>query len=186
MIYESSPWKQELKRRVKQIGKYNTVIRFDNKFDATYIIMEKNLMFSAFATRKLIECEKLSDSADSYSFPIKAYRPLKPVDRMHRWPDEDTHDWNHPVRLTALGKNICNWLIHSYIFCLLFEENGPVTGLYVSSDYDRNKYLYEIELKSWLDYLNYVAADNVVAMESHYDDNKHDYIVIRKERRDYL
>ena len=180
MIYESSPWKQELKSRVKQIVKYNTVTHFDNKFDATYTTMEKNLMFSAFATRKLIECKKLSDSADSYSLSIKKYRPLKSVDRLHCWPNENTHDWGHPVISTALAKDICNWLIHSYIFCLSFEENGPVTGIYVSSDYDRNKYLYEIELKSWLDYLNYVAKDNIVAMHYCYNDGKHDYI-IRKD-----
>jgi hypothetical protein len=182
MIYESHPWKQELRHWSKQIEKYNNTSCFDNRFDSTYTIIEKCIMYSAFITRKLVECEKLSNNADLYAFQIKAYKPLKEVDRLHIWLNEDSHNWEHPFQMSVLGKNICNWIIHSYIFYLQFEKSGHVIGFYISSDYDRNKYLYEINLKSWLDYLNYVSADHVVTQTSHYDSNKRDYIISEKER----
>lgn len=182
MIHESYPWKQELKRHIKQIRKYNSADRFDLRFDSTYTILEKSIMYSAFAARKLIECNKLSDSSDSYSMQINAYRPLKKVDVMHRWPENNTHDWYNPIRVTAFGKNICNWIIHSYIFCLIFDENGSVEGIYLSSDFDKNKYLYEILLDRWLDYLTFVSDDSIVDLVLHYDSEKSDYLFARKER----
>ena len=73
-------------------------------------------------------------------------------------------------------------MIHSYIFFFSYDENGEVDGFYVSSDYDRNKMLYRIELKDWLAYMDFVGKDYVVATCMHADEDKKDYVYTRKER----
>lgn len=182
MIYESYPWKQDLMRRKRLIKKYNRAELLADD-DRAYTVIEKAVFYSAFIIRKLIDCKgKTSDEVDEYLFHLKGVRPLKEIDLMHRWPEKDTHDWEHETTYTKFGTDICNWLIHSYIFFFAYDENGVIDSFYVSSDYDRNKMLYRIELKDWLAYMDFVSSDYVVAMCMHADEHKKDYIYTRKER----
>jgi hypothetical protein len=183
MVYESYPWKLDLMKRKRLIIKHNTAEKFDQKFDSTYTIIEKCVFYSAFIIRKLIDSRgKLSDEADRYTIKVKSIRPIKSMDLLHRWPDESSHDWEKAQRLTVTGKDICNWLIHSYIFFFVFDENGTVINFCVSSDYDRNKALYMISISDWITYMDYIFKDDVVSMSSHYDDKAKDYVYIRKKR----
>lgn len=138
-----------------------------------HIQLLKGHFYSAFIIRKLIDCGgKLSDEADNYSIQVKAIKPLKHIDNLNRWPEEDSHDWEHEKQLTVAGKDICNWLIHSYLFFSEFEENGPMLAFCVSSDYDRNKILYKISMCDWLRYIDYIASDDIVGLSSHYDEKQ--------------
>jgi hypothetical protein len=180
MVYESYPWKQDLMRRKRLIKKYNTAARFDSDFDATYTVIEKAIFYTAFIIRKLIDCGgKLSDDADNYEIHVKSIKPIKHVDNLHRClkktvtigkRKEQTVDW----------KRCCNWLIHSYIFFIMFEENGRMLSFCVSSDKDRNKTLYMIFIDEWLNYIDFIAADEIVSLITHYDEKINDYRISLK------
>ena len=60
------------------------------------------------------------------------------------------------------------------------DEDGKVDSFFVSSDFDRNKMLYRIELKDWITYI--VGNDSVVVSELHFDACKREYVTTRKER----
>ena len=184
MIYESYPWKQDLLRRKRLIQKYNRAdLLSEDSDDRAYTVIEKAVFYSAFIIRKLIDCKvKVSDEVDAYIFTLKGIRPKKDIDLMHRWPDENTHDWDDEKTYTKSGAEICNWLIHSYIFLFCFDENGTIDSFYVSSDYDRNKLLYRVELKDWITYMEFVGSDYIVASDMHVDENKKDYVLTKKER----
>lgn len=183
MVYESYPWKQDLRRRKRLIQKYNTAERFEHNDDTTYTVIEKAIFYSAFIIRKLIDCRgKLSDEADNYSIHVKSIKPLKRVDNLHRWPEEDSHDWENEKNQTVAGKDVCNWLIHSYLFFAEFVENGPMLSFCVSSDYDRNKMLYKITIDDWMNYIDFIASDDIVSLSSQFDEKVDDYLYIRKER----
>lgn len=183
MVYESYTWKQDLLRRKRLFLKYNTGEQFAKNEDSAYTVLEKTVFYSAFIIRKLIDClGKTSDEADQYVLHIKKYRPLKEVNIMHRWPNANSYDWDHPQNVTVKGKDICNWLIHSYIFFFIFSEDGSVEGFAVASDFDRNKALYYVSVAYWLEYMTYIANDYVVTLNSLYDPQARDYIFTRKER----
>ena len=183
MIFESSPWKQDLRKRKNLIIKYNMADHFEKNDDATYTVIEKAIFYSAFIIRKLIDCGgKLSDEAENYSLKAFPVQPLKPVDLLHRWPKEDSHDWENEKEVMVAGKNVCNWLIHSYIFFVGFNEGNVIDSFSVTSDFDRNKILYRFPLNAWIAYMDYVASDDIVSMSSHYDQKADDYIYSRKER----
>ena len=70
----------------------------------------------------------------------------------------------------------------AYVFFLIHGEDGRVEGFGVSSDYDRNKSLYRVSLEDWLKYIDFIAMDDIVAMDLHFSKEKNDYIITKKER----
>ena len=109
---------------------------------------------------------------------------MKHIDQFHNSLNEKSHDWENRHSVTVHGKDICNWLIHSFIFSVAFNEDGIISHFYVSSDYDRNKVLYKILLSDWIAYIDFIASDDIVKMESHFDNKKGEYIYTRKMRGD--
>jgi len=101
---------------------------------------------------------------------------------MHRSPDNGRYDFEHTESVSVQGKQICNWLIHSYVFFVGQNEEGIVTDIYVSSDYDRNKLLYMIPAKEWLSYVEFVASDSITELRTQYNEKKSDYEVKLKKR----
>ena len=141
---------------------YSRIFRKND--DTTYIVIEKAIFYSAFIIRKLIDCDgNLSDEAENYSLEALAVQPFKLVDFLHR-------------------KSVCNWLIHSYMFFVVFNEDNVIYSFSVTSDFDRNKILYGIPLEAWITYMDYVALDDVAGMLSRYDPKANDYAFSRKER----
>lgn len=182
MVYESYPWKQELLRQKKLIIKYNTHQEWLKSNDRAYTMVEKGIFYSAFIIRKLVDCNgKMSDAADNYTFKVQEIRPLKEINSIRRWTDSDTHEWEKEETLMVLGRDICNWLIHSYIFFTV-ENDKPFSCFCVSSDFDRNKYLYMVSLNDWLEYMDFIATDYVIKMDTHYDVHKKDYVYTKKTR----
>ena len=109
-------------RRKQLIQKYNHAELHGD--DRAYTVIEKAIFYSAFIIRKLIDCKgKVSDKVDKYIFRLKGVRPIKEIDLVHRWPDDDTHNWEHEETYTKPGAEICNWLIHSYVFFLSYTRN---------------------------------------------------------------
>lgn len=184
MINESYPWKQDLQRRKNLILRYNLSECFEKNYDNTYTIIEKAIFYSGFIIRKLIDCGgKLSDEADHYSLKIYIIKPLKHIDRWHRWPEEDSYKWDNQKELAVLGKTLCNSLIHSYIFFIIFNDSNFIDSFCVSSDYDKNKILYKVPLGEWIKYMDFIVNDNIISLESHYSPKIDDYVYTRKLRK---
>ena len=80
---------------------------------------------------------------------------------MQRWTSENSHDWESSIRQTKQGKDICNWLIHSLIFELIYNEDQSVEGFCVASDFDIDKCLYHVTLKDWLSYIDFISLDDI-------------------------
>ena len=184
MICESYPWKRDLMRRRSLILRYNTAEKLPHyDADKTYTIIEKAIFYSAFIIRKLIDCPgKMSDEVDHYRIKVEARTPLKKIDILNRWPDEDSHDWEHFSTREVDAKDVCNWLIHSFIFSLCTDESEAFVGFFVASDYDRNKLLYYVKLQDWITYIDFVASDSVVELCSKYDEKKRERVYVRKKR----
>ena len=107
---------------------------------------------------------------------------LKEINLLNRWPDEDNYDWKHETVYTKSGTELCNWLIHSYCFFFAYNEDMEINSFFISSDYDRNKVLYCVELKDWLSYMEFVGKDYVKSARMESGDKEVDYVYTRKER----
>lgn len=172
MIYNSEDWKKELKKINKRLktSKYRK-----------FFTIEKDIFISAFIVRKLIESDKMTDRIDNYMLDTVAYKPIKEINRIHCYIEEKEYNWKEKTKIRLEAKKICNFLIHSYVFNLVFaERERKVEKFLVSSDYDRNKYLYEVNLKEWIKFLEEVINDDIIELHRHYEKNKKDYISTKK------
>ena len=165
MIFESGTWKDDLSSYRSKIIEYGSSKYFQNDDDVSdnaYSILEKSIFYSAFVIRKLVDCKtKLSDEADCYALKVEIFESKKQFDNMHHWTSEDSHNWESSRKLTKQGKEVCNWLIHSLIFELVYNEDQSVEGFCVSSDFDSDKCLYHVTLNNWLNYVGFISSDDV-------------------------
>lgn len=188
MIHESYAWKEDLLQRKEEIIRFNchTELLKEEKSDEEIatIHIEKGIFYTAFIIRKLLDCKsKLSDEADKYALNVKIYNAKKHLDIINKYADNDMHDWNNPITKTKQGRNVCNWLIHSFVFMFNYdEEQKKYVSFLVSSDNDRNKYIYEITFSDWIKYVDFIASDDIVELEIKYDDKHKERICTRKKR----
>ena len=167
MLYSVFNWKKDLKNKRELIIKNNLIKVLNANFDSAYHKIESSIFISAFIIRKLIENDKLTTESDDFDFQIKYYKSINNVNKINRFD-------------ICKGKEICNWIIHSYIFIPIFKKN-ILEGFYLSSDFDRNKILYKIELDRWLKYVDIIIEDKVLTKTMSYNIKKNDYIFIDKK-----
>lgn len=186
MIYESYPWKQDLQQWADILKKYSTVPQSNDEAaaDDEYTLIEKAIFYSAFISRKLIDCKgKVSEAVDGYSIKVKCFAPIAPVDFNHRQPSEKSHDWNNPIDVTAAGRDICNWLIHSYEFSVLYnDESNLLDSFMVVSDKDKDSKLYQINIADWIKFTVFIATDDIAEFSEQYNKSKKEYVFTKKKR----
>lgn len=183
MIYDSRTWKKDLRKciaQLKWLKKLKYYHALDSFFNRVYHCFDREVLYSAIIARKLIESDKLSDAADSFQFDVVVHRPRRNVDKLHRWIEDGDYEWDSTAKESVLGKNICNSIIHSYVYCLFLDEKTNIGGFFVSSDFDRNKLLYQVNLNSWIDFLEYIVDDDVAATTFHFNKGKKEYVSRRK------
>ena len=181
MIYETNIWKKDLKKQIKIIKKYNTTEQIENDEEFFYSVMEKSIFYSAFIIRKLIDCKtKMSDEADNYELLVESIKATRTMTLFHNFPDDNDYDWENKEKEIVKGRNICNWLIHSYVYFLMFDGD-KVWDFCVSSEYKRNKTIYKISLESWVDYMKFIANDDISELSAEWDEIKKDYICTKKQ-----
>ena len=181
MIYVSLPWKNELKRIKKYLESNNLYDKNGNANEIKIFHFEKNLFISAFIVRKLIESDKMSDYIDNLNIKVKAYKPKKHINKIYCYIDEDRYNWEDIEEKDMSIKDISNYLIHSYVFNFsINDENYKCESFFVSSDYDRNKYLYEIQMKDWYKVLDKVSSDSIISLSQRFNEKKDDYVSIKK------
>jgi len=154
MIYDSYPWKSELVKIRKYLERNYMYDMEGNVNDLKRFYFEKNLFYSAFIIRKLIESDRMSDYIDNMNIKVKAYKPKRHVNRINCFMDNDMYNLEEYTKITLPIKEITNFLIHSYVFDICINDDLKVKSFFVSSDYDRNKNLYEIQMKDCYNVLN--------------------------------
>jgi hypothetical protein len=185
MIYESQYWKKELKRINLKIQK-----RLDtNNFwtETQYGTFEKEIMIGFYIIRKLVEAKKLTTKI--ISTPIEGLKYAnngKNITLMNFHRYDEFFKLDKPIKHNFDLAFICNQIIHSYIFSPNFSapnksildklnqkielneddyddlsESNFLISIYFSSDFDRNKYLYEIEIKKIIQLFTDIANCDV-------------------------
>lgn len=178
MIFESYPWRLQLLDIKEEIQDINTKENIESNYEYTRFILEKDIFLSAFIIRKLIDCKsKVIDKLRDYTFKVRTYQPIKRVDFFHRWSGDGCFDLEKSSEIHVNEKLICNSLIHSYVFWTeLKEEKGPVQGFYVSSDKDKNKILYRVNMEDYIKFLTLAIDSEVLDQEIKFDKEKQDYV----------
>lgn len=147
MIWESAFWKNDLIKFSKKIHLRLKQTRWP---DAANANAEKEIMISAFVARKLFDSKKISEVLENRELKIIKYKSNgKKINLLRRLSPEKYFDLDQPIKGTIPFRILCNQIIHSYIFMLLMNDKGNLTHFWVASDYDKFKFIYQIDVKTY-------------------------------------
>lgn len=158
MIWESSYWKDDLLKIAAKLKARTKQKQFSERSLAN---IEKEVFFAFYATRKLIEAKKLSDSVTNLHVAVDSYSwKGKPVTHFN-WNRKlgILYDFKKKKSASLTLRLVCNQIIHSYIFTECFNSNGTLNGIMFCSDRERTKQLYCLDLSTIVRLLKKVGSD---------------------------
>jgi hypothetical protein len=181
MVWESWYWKQRLKLLADEIE----ILSGESDASTLNISnLEISIFSGFFLVRKLIEAQtKLSLKTINQNVRCQASNKIPgsaQVDIMTRFDWQDLYNLDAfqdgNVKLTRL----CNIFMHSVFLWMVYDEQasefdtGPITGVHVTSDYEKEKQVYWVEISEILRVFRSVVDDeqDIVAFRRDPDSNE--------------
>lgn len=170
MIFESSPWKSDLLRYLRQFQTWSDKI--GTQRGGFYV--ERAVFLSAFIVRKMMENRKVSDAIRDRSIRCTAYPALRPLsDRVSRFfgvsdPSKD-YDMCKPAEVRISAYDLMSEIMHSYVFMPAVDDRDRCTGFLVNSYNKQDHRLLSVERIDFERLLADVANDEVdqIVVEHH-------------------
>lgn len=193
MIWNSVVWKDELQKELDGFSKilvemdqYNgdPDYKYDEYYDSYYNLrLEKFLLVSSFVVRKLSDSLKLSDELESQDFNCYIYKRLENDDIIsviNRNNVTRFYNLDAPEEVPLKLKEICNLFIHSLVFRPVVDDKMSLQGVFVNSDWTKDKSLYYVEINLFVKLVKEIINDEI-GMFSHKRD-KNGGEIIKKTR----
>jgi hypothetical protein len=139
VIDDAALWKDEL---VKTADRLEAKTKQTRWTDRTGYLTERDFVLGAYAMRKLVEAGETPEELRQRQIPVRRFeptgsRPLSADDIA------DCYDFDNGRRKTLSLMELCDEILHSVVFTFCCGETGDLfDGIYLSSDSDKNEYLY--------------------------------------------
>lgn len=170
MINESLYWKEELFRNARWLVEALNKKRWTER---SFSKLEKSIMMSAYAIRKLNEASKVPPEYMEKDISVGLFNRKKSVmDKLNNHSIEKHYELSNGKVSSIKVKYLFNQIIHSYIFCPVFEEKNRLSGILINSDKSCKHGLYNVQIKKKIDRYHNVHFQR-----------KHDIGKIHKNRR---
>jgi hypothetical protein len=174
MVWESWYWKQRLKLLADEI---ELISEQDDASTLDISNLEISIFSGFFLIRKLIEAQtKLSFRTENQNIKcrVSGKIPDTPrVDLMSRFDWHELYDLNAFKPKNVVLKQLCNIFMHSIFLWMVYgeetsdEQQSVVTGVHVTSDYEKEKQVYWVEISEILRVFRSVIMDyqDVLSMQ---------------------
>lgn len=130
--------------------------------EASLAAVEQDVFLGAYAIRKLIESQKISDEVESMTLRAAAFAPRgKPVDVMNWFKLDRVYDLDRSAAVDVSLRDWCNQVVHSFVFVVDAELTG-LTGFFIASDRAKDTRLLHFAIDVVVDAMQRVA-DDVIA-----------------------
>ena len=173
MIFESAYWKDDLLRRSSLLKQYMGQKRWSG---ASFAKLEQTVMIGFYSIRKLVEATKLTNALTGASVSMRRYPSRgKPVTRLNKHKVDQLYDLDAPEKQNLALLDLCHQFVHSYIFTPVLDESGGLSAVWVASDHQRSRALFEIEVKTMIGIFEKVGNDKVRSMRGRFDASLADY-----------
>lgn len=157
MIYESGPWKDKLLGDAKRLRDLMQATR--TPLRRTFAI-EQVFFLSAFSMRKLWEAHKLSTTWGTGTVPCKQFKLGSHVPTvLSRHDIDEFYDLRAPIKGTIKAPELCNLLVHSFVFVPEFKSNGGLAGVFFASDRSRRNQLIRIGARDYVSLLTHTGQN---------------------------
>lgn len=170
MIFDGY-WRHELLHSIIKLKLYFYVSKIYS-WEYLFHKVNKEILLSAAAIRKITDDEL--DYKKQNHIPITAIPILNYKVRLAKYPfiGDETFIFNKPIiedydqsqkEIVNLGiRDVCNQIIHSYIWGTVTKNSKEVYGFLMVSDFDKAKCIYLLELKEWLSVLDTCISESTV------------------------
>lgn len=153
-MIESRYWKSDLLKYAKSFKPKKNPPRWSEKLLVNF---EKDIIISFFMIRKLIESNKLSSRTKKYR--AKVFRsPYIGVESWLLW-DSGLYDYNKECMATKEVNFLCNQFIHGGLILGYRNTDRNWGGVYVCSDFEREKYIYRVPIEETISILEIASND---------------------------
>jgi len=139
VVDDSALWHDELLKTADRLEARTKQTRWT---DRTGYLTERDFVLSAYAMRKLVEAGETPEGVKRRQIPVRRFeltgrRPLSADDIA------DCYDFDNGRRKTLSLIELCDEILHSVVFTFCCGETEDLfDGIYVSSDSDKNEYVY--------------------------------------------
>ncbi|WP_041784155.1 hypothetical protein [Micromonospora sp. L5] len=175
MIGDSIPWREELVKVADRLERRRRQRRWHER---TYFLIERDIMISAYAVRKLSEAGRLSRILRGTPIKVTRYELVGQV--CDQWHTEfwESFDMESPTTVNLSIADLCNQIIHSFVWRISVTEVGSLfDGIYVSSDRQRRKFLYFVSAEVLIHLFREVGEEDIVEYALRADAKGERYIV---------
>jgi len=179
-MIESRFWRQELRSELSCLRQRRAFRRWSEK---QQVLFERRLMLVAFQIRTLLDRPKVSHHARNAHADGRLYRKIgtHPVTLMNVIDFEDNFDLDNPEAVRLPVRELCNQLIHHYVFFAVRGEQKRFEVVLVFSDYKRHVCLYEFNVNDILDLFSGFASEKSASYNDGgysiaWDENKQGYV----------
>lgn len=134
-------------------------------------------MTGAFAVRKMVDSNKVPDSVAATRVSVVAYPSIgTPITMLSRWYPAEHYDFDAPRRRSVTIRQLCNSLIHSYVYQAQFDERQrALESILLNSDLLRSSELWEVKIDAVATIFERVATAWPVSMAMQFDQTRNDY-----------
>lgn len=160
---------RELHYCTKELQKASRCLRVLSKipddvvsiFPSLNFNVKKHFVYSAIIIRKMQEIHQLPQ-IDNYKIKVMRYPYINTNDPASQTMWAADYDSANYIQETVELRKICNSLIHSYVYDVLYQIDKNKKSQYmayvgVASDYDKEKHVYVVSIKDWIECLLYLA-----------------------------
>jgi hypothetical protein len=173
MISESFYWKLDLLKQAASLRKRSEQRRWP---EASVARCEQTIMLGFYSIRKLIESVKLTDVVSNTSVPVRSYTSTgRTVHLLNCHRIDELYDLDKSQKKTFSLPYLCNQVMHSYEFSLLFNEDRSLAGMLLASDRQRSKELLQVSVESIIRIFERVGRDDATVVSLKFDKAKGDY-----------
>ena len=157
MIYDSTPWKRELRRSASILSAWCR----KPPTERGYFLIEKHVFLSAFVVRKLFDSHKITDSVQSQPvaltfFPAKL-NVLGGIASVIGKPYVDeVYDVETSENRSLTAREIVNQIIHSFFFVVDLKSTDDAF-LFFNSDRTKGDFVVEFSLSGYIELLKSIC-----------------------------
>ena len=174
MAFESYYWKKDIRKDISTIQRkmeINLQTLTSKKLDEVCSIVEIKVFLIAFAIRKLLDTKKIPDRVAAKKIKIIKF---KRNSRAHGafFNFKKLYELDKPIKADMEAKLILNQIIHGFVFQVFANKSGKLSHLYITSDYDKSKFLYLVNIKTLMKNFKEISKQQVVSMSIKYDPSR--------------
>lgn len=169
MISDSIPWREQLLTVANTLERRKIQRRWPER---TSFLVERDIMVSAYAVRKLNEARKISDALAARRWAIVEHRLInRPPDLRSRFQPWEYYDLESGNGITLDMTGLCNQIIHSWIWMISATMDNEFDGIFVSSDRQRRRSLYFMHVDVLIALFREVGNEDIVETTMARDSN---------------